>query len=348
MKGFTRVVTGGSPRQIGRDVGRATASMLRELAKANPSFYRRQTRRSFVFLKNFARKNFLPHCRRVFPGYLEEIAGMAEGAGIAFDDLFIFSAEEELLDLWGGWDKCSSAAVRTRRGLFLLHNEDYIGRYHRRLVIIEAAPKGKPSFLSLGYPGTLAGSACGLNGAGIAFGGNSLRFPPGRTGIPKNFVLRELLAAGCLKEVERIMAVGPRLVGSNVTVISAREKAGAYVEAAAGVTARVDLGAAGILTHTNHILSPDIDTRPERPTRKSFLRLAGLEYLLSRQRGRFTLSGLKRTLSSPRGGLCYFSARPEEPTTLASIVMDPARGRMFVASRCGDDPGYREYRLPDR
>jgi isopenicillin-N N-acyltransferase like protein len=348
MGGFIKVVTGGRPLEIGYDVGRATADILRELAAANPSFYRRQTRRSFAFLKKFARRNFLPYCRRFFPEYLEEIAGMAEGAGLDFEDLFIFSAEEELLDLWGGWDKCSSAAVRTRRGLYLLHNEDYIGRYHRRLVLIEAKPRGRPAFLSLGYPGTLAGSACGFNDAGVAFGGNSLRFPPGRAGIPKNFVLRKMLAARSLRDVERIMAIRPRLVSNNVTVVSARENAAAYVEAGPGRSARVDLGAAGILTHTNHILSPDIDTRQERPTRKSFLRLASLDYLLSRRRGRFTLGGLKKTLSSGRGGLCYFNAHPEKPTTLASIVMDPARGRMFVANRCGDDPGYREYRLRGR
>jgi len=348
MSGFIKVITGGRPREIGYDIGRATADILRELAAANPSFYRRQTRRSFDFLKKFVRRRFLPHCRHIFPEYIEEIAGMAEGAGLDFYDLFIFSAEEELLDLWGGWDKCSSAAVRTRGGLYLLHNEDYIGRYHGRLVIVEASPKGRPAFLSLGYPGTLAGSACGLNNAGVAFGGNSLRFPPGRAGIPKNFVLRKLLAARSIKDVERTMAIGPRLVSNNVTVASSRERAAAYVEAADGGSARVDLGAAGILTHTNHILSPDIDSRRERPTRKSFLRLASLEYLLSRRRGKFTLDGLKRILSSGRGGLCYFNAQPEEPTTLASIVMDPARGRMFVANRCGNDPGYREYRLRGR
>jgi hypothetical protein len=348
MSEFIKVVTGGRPREIGHDIGRATADILRELEASNPSFYRRQTHHGLDFLKIFAKRRFLPHCRRFFPEYVEEISGMAEGAGMDFDDLFIFSAEEELLDLWGGWDKCSSAAVRTRRGLYLLHNEDYIGRYHGRLVIVEAYPQGRPAFLSLGYPGTLAGSSCGLNGEGLAFGGNSLRFPPRLRGLPKNFVLRHLLTARTMKEVERIMAIKPRLAGNNVTVVSAREKAAAYVEATPRQSARVDLGASEFLTHTNHILSPDIDKREERPTEKSLLRLAGLEYLLSRRRGQITQAYLQKVLSSRRNGLCYFNVHPERPTTLASIIMYPGRRRMLVACRCGNDPSYREYHLSGR
>ncbi len=348
MSAFIRVVTGGSPRDIGHDVGRATAGILRELLAANPAFFRRQTKKDFGFLRRQAWQGFFPFVRRLYPDYVEELRGMAEGAGVDFPDLFVISAEEELLDRWGGWDKCSSAAVRGRDGLYLIHNEDYIGRYEGRLVLIDAAPRGRPAFLSLGYPGTLAGSSCGLNDRGLAMSGNSLRFLPRRRGIPKNFVLRDVLAAKDLRQAYRRMAVQPRLAGNNIMVVSSGEGRAAYIEAAPRQTVLVELGAARHLANTNHILSKDVRRRGEDPTAYSFRRLTGLNALLDRRRAAPTASGLKKVLSSPEFGLCYHGRGAETPTTLASIVMDPRRRRMFVARRAGSASRYREYRITAR
>jgi len=348
MPGFIRVITGGSPREIGVDIGRATVDIVRELAAANPAFFERQTGRKFGFLRRRVWRDYFPFVRRIFPGYVDELRGLAEGAGIPFEDLFVISAEEEILDTWGGWDKCSSAAVCAPDGLYLLHNEDYIGRYEHRLVLIDAAPQGRPAFLSLSYPGTLAGSSCGLNSAGLAMSGNSLRLRPRRRGLPKNFVLRSLLGAGTLAAAHRLMKVEPRLVGNNAMIVSAAEDRAAYIEAASRQAVLVPLDDAGHLAHTNHILAPRLSRAGESPTASSLRRLAGLDSILAARRGRPTLAFMKRVLSSAEHGLCYHGCGEETPTTLASIIMDPARRRMFVAARGPSGGRYREYRLAGR
>jgi len=348
MPGFIKVVTGGTPREIGFDIGRATADILRDLLAGNPDFFRRNTGRGFAFLKRRAWTGFWPYVRRLYPDYVEELRGTAEGAGVDFEDLFVVSAEEELLDRWGGWDKCSSAAVCTGGGLLLLHNEDYIGRYENRLVLIDAAPVRRPAFLSLAYPGTLAGSSCGINRAGIAMSGNSLRFRPRERGIPKNFVLRDLLAARTMAAAHRMMRTQPRLAGNNVMIVSAGEGRAAYIEATRRQTALVPLTDAGHLAHTNHILSPDVRKRGESPTKSSFRRLAGMNGLLAARRGPPTLDFLKSVLSSAEHGLCYHGCGDDTPTTLASIIMDPRRGRMYLANRGDAVRRFREYRQTAR
>ena len=335
MDGFIKITTGGSPRRIGRDIGRATAGIVRELAAANAAFYRRQTGRTLGELVAFARRNLLPLVARAYPGHLEEVRGLAEGAGLGFDEVFLFSAEEELLDLWGGWDKCSSAAVRCRGGLKLAHNEDYIGRYHGRLVVVDAAPSRGPRFLSLAYPGTLAGSACGLNAAGLAFSGNSLHFGPRRRGLPKNFVLRDVLAARNVADAVRRFGAGPRLVGGSLNVVSSREDAATCVESSLADTAVVRLSSAVWQAHTNHALAPGLDKRGEKPTAFSRRRLAGIEGLLAAARRPIGAAELKSILSSRAAGLFYVDRRPDAPSTLASIVMDPGSGSMLVAPAAG-------------
>ena len=334
MSEFIMVRTGGSPREIGFDVGRATAGIVRELAAANPAFYRRETGQRFEAIKRYFLRNFLPFAVRRYPDHVEEIRGLAEGAGLPFDDVAVFSAEEELLDTWGGWDKCSTAVVRSRGRLLLAHNEDYIGRYHDRLVLIEAEPRRRPAFLSLGYPGTLAGSSCGLNAAGLAEANNSLRFRPRRRGLPKNFVLRDLLAARSLAEARRLAVAGPRVVAGNICVASAAEDRALALETSLDQTAVVELGA-GPLVHTNHVISPEIDVSGERPTEHSRRRYAALTGRLARRGSRVDARFLQDVLGDRSSGLRRFSLKPQAATTLATVIMDPAARSMLVAAASG-------------
>ncbi len=345
MREFIKVVTGGQPREMGIDIGRATADIIRDLVAANPSFYQKQTGRSMAFIRRFAMRNYLPPARRFYPDYVSEIEGIAEGAGQRFEDVMVFSAEEEMLDIWTRWDRCSSASVRTRRGIYLLHNEDYVPRYRNRLVLIEGRPDGAPGFLSLSYPGTLAGSACGINTAGLAMSGNSLTFRPRRRGITKNFSLRDILAARTLNEAEQRFAVPDRAIGNSLNVVSAGEDGSFYIEATVLETARVDLAESDLLTHTNHVISPSIDRHGERASWNSRLRLAGLEFLLNRRRDRSTLQDLKEALSSKSHFLLRRGRQADDPETLASTVMDPRRGIMYVANRASSDGKYVEYEL---
>ena len=89
----------------------------------------------------------------------------------------------------------------------------------------------------------------------------------------------------------------------------------------------------------------DASRRGESPSKKSYRRLAGLNTLLAARRAPPTAAFLKRVLSSPEFGLCYHGRGAETPTTLASIVMDPKRRRMFVANRGAAGARYRQYRL---
>lgn len=338
------VRTGGTSSEIGNDVGRAGAGVIREIVDRSLRRLKRVTGRGPDFFRRFVTANFLPPSGRAFPDYIEEIRSMADGARVRFEDLFIVNCEEELGDIFdlrarhrlglsNRGDKCTSIAIRGRRFLLLGHNEDYEHHYLGRMTVISAEPNGLPAFLSLAYPGVLAGSACGLNAEGVAFGGNSLQFPLYRRGIPKNIILRHILAAKSLAHVERIMRFGPRATSGAVMAVSSDDDAAEFIETSPPEMEIGRLGPGGLLIHTNHVLSLAMDTRAERPTMSSFKRLAAARCSLRGKGGKAVDRDVFKALEAAR-----------QPTTLASILMRPSKREMIIIDRA---PGGRRrtYRL---
>lgn len=345
MKPFAKVVTGGSHRDMGVDFGRAARDVIRDLVAESRGHWRHWTKgRDIAAAKRHANRHFLPAVARRYPTYLEEVRGIAEGAGVAFDDLFYLTADEELVELWSRPEKCSSAAVRAKQGMLLGHNEDYPPRYMDRLVIVDATPDDGPAFLALTYPYIVAGPSCGMTGDGLAFAVNSLRFPPRVKGVPTNYVLRDLYSCRTLADVPRVLRVRDALMGNAVVAVSAKEDAGLVAEARYGDVAIIRMGDADLLAHTNHVRSARLNQADEDPTWGSRKRCAALEHLLRRPSDR-TRQGIQKALSSEEYGLMRHGRRGNDSVTVASAVLDPRRGMLYVAKRGPKGHGFKPYRL---
>jgi hypothetical protein len=350
-KPFVTVVTAGSPRRMGRDFGRAVKVILRELVEETAAYYRVRFGKDVDAIRRMAENDFLPPTVKTYPRYVEEMRGIAEGAGIRFEDLFFMAADEELVEMWLRTEHCSTVAVRTPSGIRIGQNEDYPARYLGRLVIVEARPDDAPAFLALTYPYALAGPSCGLNAAGMAFAVNSLSYPPARHrgGIPTVFALRDLFRATSIADVPRFARCPDGLMGYAVTAASAKEDAMITVEVRPGGEEVATLAAAGAygLAHTNHSLALSTDHADERPSRSSYDRLAALGRLLPTSRPHSPVK-IRAALSSVEEGLLRPPGRPDADCTIATAVIDPARGTLDVAKRGPQGHGFRRYRLRER
>lgn len=342
---YTYIHTGGSHREIGFDIGRATADAVKALVRENPRFYAKETKRALSYLKRFVLRNYLPYGRRLFPQLVEELEGMAEGAGVPFDEIALFAADEEVTEYFGAHrDKCTSAAVRSSGRMFLLHNEDYLRRYMGQMVIVRAEPSDEPSFMSLCYPGMHPGSSSGFNEHGIAFGNDSLNFRPKSAGLPKNFIFRRLLECRRAVEVKKVLATGPLVVAYGITFVSADENRGGFFERIGRQCVQTRMEDAGRICHTNHALSPVITDKGERVTWSSRLRLDAVDHLLAKAGSKPSLSDLEKTLSSQDPYVLQATSGNPFPT-LASVVIDASRRRMFVCDRAKKGNKFEEYRL---
>lgn len=344
MAAFVKVETGGTHREMGVDFGRAAREVLRDLAAESRAHFRQWTGHDIGAAKRHATRHFLPAVRRRYPKYLEEVRGIAEGAGVAFEDVFYLTADEELVSLWEKPEKCSTVVVRTKDGLLLGHNEDYPPRYMDRLVIVDARPDDGPAFLALTYPYILAGPSCGMNDRGLAFGVDSLGFHARGRGLPTNYVLRDLYSVRRIGDVRRIMDASGRVMGNAATVASASEGRAVSVEASPRAVDVLEMGKRGMLAHTNHVRSETLDRDGEKASWSSRKRLAALEHLLAATETH-ARAGLAKALSSKDYGLLRFGRRANESCTVGTGILDPKRHIMYVAKRGPRGHGFRGYEM---
>jgi hypothetical protein len=140
------VVSEGAPREIGRTIGKSfRAEILRTLdghGGLNTRFmpYSRTPagRAHYQYLVALHRGRF--------PEFFSELEGMAEGAGVPFEKLFVINlrGEYQRYAADGGEGGCSTCNLQS-----------------------PATPQDKPAFTAFCYPGFLPGNAFGFNDAGI-------------------------------------------------------------------------------------------------------------------------------------------------------------------------------------
>ncbi|MEY4723071.1 MAG: hypothetical protein RLZZ324_584 [Candidatus Parcubacteria bacterium] len=347
MNGFVHVKTGGSHRDMGVDFGRAVKDVLKEFLAESAGFYRNHAHHEVDYLRRFVLKNYLPQAARRYPQYIEEVRGIAEGAKLSFEDVFLLTADDEISDLWDKpkKEKCSSAIVSTSRGMFMLHNEDYPPRYHGRLVICHAEPDDAPAFLALTYPYMLAGPSCGLNARGLGFTVDSMNFPPRREGTLSNFVQRDYYSSHEIGDVRRKSAMKDLTASTAVGVAHVSGEAH-MLELSTRGNDQSELGASRFLAHTNHCLSPRIPRADELPRLGSRFRLAVLEHLLDGKAEDLSLPALKKSLTTKRLAVTRQIARdPHDSVTLASVVIDLSGKALHVSKRGPGGHPYRAYTL---
>ncbi len=115
-------------------------------------------------------RKYLPFAQERYPQYVEEMIGMAEGAGVKFDDLTVLNAMEAVTIDALHLAKCTSMAVnedRTADGHVLIaHNEDWLPEDEQDVYVVHVEPNDEPPFLAMTYGGLIPN--IGFNAFGIA------------------------------------------------------------------------------------------------------------------------------------------------------------------------------------
>ena len=211
-------------------------------------------------------RKYLPFAEERYPQYVDELRGIAAGAGVSFDDLMVVNAMEAVTMDALHLTRCTSFAVNEQRTadghVLLAHNEDWMPEDENDVYVISAKPKDEPPFLAMTYGGLLPN--VGFNAYGIAQTIDSVYPNDSRIGIPRLVVARAVLAARRISGVLGRTLVSHRAAGYNHLIV--HESGEMYsVEVSAR---RFDIlhGTDGYIAHTNHYLSPtmkEIEKDPE-------------------------------------------------------------------------------------
>jgi isopenicillin-N N-acyltransferase like protein len=266
-----------------------------------------------------------------WPDLLDEVAGIAAGAGVPVDALLALQARTELL----GGAECSLVGRLDDRGCVVAQNWDWHPDVVPLLWTVEQ-PDGRwfTTFTEAGMLGKI-----GLSSAGLCVGLNFLRcsLDGGVGRVPIHVLLRVLLdRMDGMEEAVGLLLESPVSASSCITVGS--EDGLLAAELSPG-GCRLVAPFDGRLLHTNHFLAgppegEDVEAGDDSST--TFARLAELE------RG--------GSLSSHGSPLCRHESDdepwPDRVATLASVEMEPGAPRLRIADGPPCEAELREVPLP--
>jgi isopenicillin-N N-acyltransferase-like protein len=245
------VRSAGGARERGVAVGRALGDRIdRSLA-----FYRGFLERRGVGPDDLPRLlgPFRSATDAAMPAFLEEMDGMAEGAGASPWDLFAANAWEELEPMVAAApaDRCTAFAVTGPEGTLLAHNEQWYAGDAGNTATIVAEPDDGPAFASPTVVACLP--AVGLNAAGVAQGVMSLSAGDDGEGLPRLPVSRSTLQAEDGDDAVRRATVSGRSGGYAYLVATGAGRMFTIETSASRHAVLEDVAA-----HTNHYLAPEL------------------------------------------------------------------------------------------
>jgi isopenicillin-N N-acyltransferase like protein len=189
------------------------------------------------------------------PDLVEEIAGLARGAGITVEQALLLQLRREII----GYQRIPTSGDCTsyaRSGgaagePILAQTVDLSGNLDDQIAVLEIGHAGSGRHaLVLSFGGLLG--YLGVNSSGLAVGLNLVLGGTWRPGVPPYLAIRHILdRAGCVEEAIRLLAGLP--LASSRSILLCDAGGAAYVEVL-GDAQRVTSGEA--VEHTNHFLHP--------------------------------------------------------------------------------------------
>lgn len=262
---FVRVK--GTHREIGRQIGEATREQVRHsIVSARDLIKETYTTLELNWDGALIQaRKYLPYAQERYPQYVDEMTGIAEGAGVSYEDLAVLNALEGVTMDALHLTKCTSMAVnedRTADGHVLVaHNEDWLPNDEQDVFVVHVTPEHEPPFLAMSYGGLIPN--VGFNAYGIAQCCDTVYPSDSRIGIPRLFVSRAVLAARTLDDAISSTLVPHRAAGYNHLL--AHEAGELYSVEVSARRFGILYGDEGYLVHTNHYLDPKMQAIEKEP-----------------------------------------------------------------------------------
>lgn len=352
---FPFVSVSGTPYERGLQHGRTLAARVRRSAALYNGTLERLGfggERGNVLIRQF-----VAHIEAFGSHYVDEMRGIADGAGTPFEQVVMINARTEVISearrlahadaqtaaALAPKDGCTGAVIlpaRTRSGR-LIHgqNWDWRAECAETAIVLRVRRDDGPDFVTFVEAGGLARN--GFNAAGIAITANYLRCDRdyAQPGVPLALIRRKVLEQEHLALAIRAVATTPKSCANNMMLSHA---GGVAIDLECAPDESFPLWpTGGLLVHANHFASTPalaklrdtgIGDSPD-----SYYRDLRVREALEAAGDDLTPDDLKRALFD-EFGTPYSVCRPPRPgshddlsATVAMVVMEPGAGWMDVA-----------------
>ena len=284
-------------------------------------------------------KKFLPELENDAPQPLEEMQGIAEGAGVSLETVLVLNARSELAfpdQLSAECTVVGLSGSRTINGRVLMaQNWDWIPAVENTTVLFRIRPKEAPRILMMAEAGQVG--KLGFNETGLGLMLNLLIGKGVRWGIPTHVLMRQILSSVNIEQAVSMIR-GAKCAASSHTLLG--EAAGNIIGFEISPAGVAEIKPSnGIVLHTNHFCDAALakhdlalDIVPD-----TTVRLSRANYL-SQSREKWDSQSIRQLLSDHENGpssICRH-VDPQKPEhtrmrTLVSLIFDLDTQNAWVA-----------------
>jgi hypothetical protein len=268
-----RIQASGDPFSIGLALGQAAAKDIRERVFSTEEFQALADRwRGSAYLQHLE-----DAARSSYPRYLQEIEGIAAGAELDFETLFVWNCRGDLRlpddvspeTLLAAASGCTTIMVPAGNDTpaVIAHNEDGAPEFLGYCFWVSVVPDDGPAFDSFMYPGMLPGHTIGVNSAGLVQTINNVRVHDLKPGIPRHIITRAVLGADTLNAAIDILQRDDRASGFHHNLGQAGSQRMVSVEAPATGCQVHEITAPA--AHANHLIDEAFKQIPQTITSSS-------------------------------------------------------------------------------
>lgn len=370
MDAFPHVKVTGGPLERGRAYGEQARERILASISAYDDVFRAYTGWDWYRVRREAARYEAP-ITAFDPRYVEEMRGIAEGAGVDLEDVLSINVRTEVM--FAAKARAAESASRTRRdgqrqgecsafavlpeasadGHTLIgQNWDWLLHCFDTVVVLEAEQDEGPNFVSVVEAGLLAKTGMNSSGLGVATNALVTDDDRGEPGVPYHVLLRAFMDCENLSDA---LAAAQRAVrSSSANYLLAHEDGVAVdLETAPGDFSRIflEFPEEAVLLHTNHYRSRAFDRRdvslwvmPDSP-----FRLERLKAAVRRARPSLSLDTFRTALGDhanyPSSICCHPDVRMDphdRGATVASVLMNLDERRIWLADGHPCTMPYRE------
>ena len=346
------VLTGGEPRERGRQHG--------ELAGAQVGLSVERYMERFAHFAGLtpdgvreAAAGWGPVIAEYDPDMLEEIEGVAEGAGFSKEELLAVNCRSEIM-FGTTLPECTSFGLQpdaTANGhTYVGQNWDWAPDITETLILLVIEQEPRPTVVLLDEAGMIG--RMGLNSAGIGLATNTLISEQRQRGVPYNMLLRGILNTSQMADAIAALVRPKRAISANYMF----GDAGGQTLDIEASPVHVDYLAPerGVITHGNHFEGARLSGRDLSLERfpDSLYRACRLRDRLNENAGNITEDNIKDALRD-QFGKPHAIARDadlgqgqfDQLQTVASIIIDVTERRFLLAKGVPDVSDYTEFEL---
>ncbi len=252
-KRFDYLEVKGSYRRIGLQTGMFFEKHIKEIIRRRKDWHRQLVYQLNSKKGKHLSGEMLRLTKKYFPHILEEIEGIAEGAGISFEYFWAMTIKSELSLLnEEETPGCSTIFVNDGDKMWLFHNEDGGAPYRDIMYTLRVVPPSGVEYISMVYPGIITGNGPSMNSSGIIQTTNYIGSNESTVGLPRYVIGRAILEAKSMNEAIQIATISPRAYPYHHNLASVSEQKYFSLET---VPEAHDAGQPeGIYFRTNHLI----------------------------------------------------------------------------------------------